>query len=249
MDILSLLGVLVATAAIILGQIIEGGHFNSLFSVSAFIIVIGGSLGAVLLQVSTVTFLRSLSMLRWLFLPPKIHWTAHVKKMCYWGDLARRDGILGLENIIPRENDHFTQKALQLLVDGREPAIIRHIMEVEIDLSEAAEMHAAKVYEAMGGYTPTLGILGAVMGLIHVMENLKDPNNLGQGIATAFVATVYGVGLANLFLVPASKKLQAYVRQFTMEKEMILEGIVLIAQGENPRNIAKRLASFDRSNA
>lgn len=247
MDVLSLLGIILAAIAIIFGQTLDGGHFSSLLNLPALLIVVGGSLGAVMLQVSVHTFSRSFGMLGWIFFPPQIQWALTIKKIARWSELARRDGILGLEEFISRESDPFTKKALQLLVDGREPATIRRALEVEIDTNESSEMQAAKVFEAMGGYTPTLGILGAVMGLIHVMENLSDPTNLGQGIATAFVATIYGVGLANLFLIPASKKLQQYVHQFSMEKEMILEGVVLIAQGENPRNLVSRLQSYDRS--
>lgn len=247
MDILSLLGILLAAVAIAFGQTLDGGHFSSLFNFPALLIVVGGSLGAVMLQVSLDTFKRSLAMIGWIFFPPQINWALNVKKITRWSEMARREGILGLEQIIARESEPFTKKALQLLVDGREPSIIRQVLEVDIDIRESSDMRAAKIYEAMGGYAPTLGILGAVMGLIHVMENLSDPNNLGQGIATAFVATIYGVGIANLFLIPASKKMQACVRQFSVEREMILEGIVLIAQGENPRNIASRLQSYDRS--
>ena len=164
-----------------------------------------------------------------------------------WSELSRKEGILRLEKLIERESDWFVKKALQLLVDGREPLVIRQALEVEIDTYEESQLAAAKVYEAMGGYTPTLGILGAVMGLIHVMENLSDPTNLGQGIATAFVATIYGVGLANLFLIPISRKLQSIVRQNSLEKEMFMEGMILIAQGENPRNVSARLQAYNRS--
>lgn len=247
MDVLSLLGAIVAVLAITFGQTLEGGHFSSLLNFPALLIVVGGTLGAIMIQVSSATFSRSLVMIGWIVFPPQFNWALNVKKIVRWSEMARREGILGLEHVISRETDPFTKKTLQLLVDGREPVTIRQVMEVEIDARENSDLQAAKVYEAMGGYTPTLGILGAVMGLIHVMENLSDPNNLGQGIATAFVATIYGVGLANLFLIPASKKMQTIVRQFSMEKEMILEGVVLIAQGENPRNIASRLQAFDRS--
>ncbi|MDX1810973.1 MAG: flagellar motor protein [Gammaproteobacteria bacterium] len=247
MDMLSLLGILVAVVALALGQTMDGGQFSSLFNIPALIIVLGGTLGAIMLQVSSETFKRSLQMINWVFVPPTFNFALNIKKIVRWSELARREGILGLESMINKEQDAFSQKALQLLVDGRDPATIRHILTADIDNHEFSDMRAAKVFEAMGGYTPTLGILGAVMGLIHVMENLSDPSNLGQGIATAFVATIYGVGLANLVFIPTSKKLQSYVEQHALEKEMLMEGMVLIAQGENPRNIASRLQSYDRS--
>lgn len=247
MDILSFLGIIVATLAVGLGQTLEGGHFGSLINLPALLIVVGGTLGAIMLQVSMPTFTRSISMLFWIISPPQFNRHVNIRKIVSWSEIARRDGILGLEQAINREADPFLKKALQLLVDGRDPVIIRQVLEIEIDIREELDLAAAKVYESMGGYTPTLGILGAVMGLIHVMENLSDPNNLGHGIATAFVATIYGVGLANLFLLPASRKLQSIIRQHSIEKEMITEGIILISHGENPRNVASRLQAFDVS--
>ncbi len=243
-DLLSLLGVIVAIGVVAFSQLFEGGQFTSLINLPALLIVVGGTLGAVMLQVSLPTFQRALRMLGWIFFPPTIHWKQNIQKLVTWSELARRDGILGLEQLISKETDPFMQKALGLLVDGRDPMVIRQVLEVEIDIREELELAAAKVYESMGGYTPTLGILGAVMGLIHVMENLSDPDNLGQGIATAFVATIYGVGLANLFLIPASRKLQTIIRQFSLEKEMIVEAMVMIAQGDNPHNVAAQLHAY-----
>ena len=152
--------------------------------------------------------------------------------------------MLGLEDILENETDSFLQKGLQLLVDGNEPDTIRHVMEVELDTREYKGIQAAKVFEAMGGYSPTIGIIGAVIGLIQVMQNLADPSRLGSGIATAFVATIYGVGLANLFLLPIASKLKTQVREQAQWHEMVIEGIISIADGENPRNIETKLYSF-----
>jgi len=151
--------------------------------------------------------------------------------------------LLGLESVSETEPDPFTRKGLRLLVDGSEPEVIRSILETEIEAREHRDIQAAKVFEGMGGYAPTLGILGAVLGLIHVMENLSDPSRLGPGIAVAFVATIYGVGLANLVLLPAANKLKSIAYARSRLREMITEGIVAIAQGENPRNIELRLQS------
>jgi chemotaxis protein MotA len=133
---------------------------------------------------------------------------------------------------------------MQLLVDGSEPEAIRATLEVELDNREQHDMLAAKVFEAMGGYAPTIGIIGAVMGLIHVMQNLADPGRLGSGIATAFVATIYGVGLANLFLLPFGSKMKTLAMRKSQYQEMVIEGIVAIAEGENPRNIESRLQGY-----
>jgi len=149
-----------------------------------------------------------------------------------------------LEAVVDKENDPFAKKGLQLLVDGNEPDVIRDCMDVEIATIEHKEMQAAKVYEAMGGYSPTIGIIGAVVGLIQVMQNLADPELLGAGIATAFVATIYGVGFANLLFLPVANKLKFQAYALIQEKEMVLEGIAAIAEGENPRNIELKLSGY-----
>ena len=168
-----------------------------------------------------------------------------IKKLVEWSIIARRDGLLGLENATQKEKDRFIRKGIELLVDGNEPEVIRNVLEVELDSRESLDIQATKVFEGMGGYAPTIGILGAVMGLIHVMQNLGDPEKLGGGIATAFVATIYGVGLANLFLLPFANKLKNQIAQRTMYLEMVIEGIVSIAEGENPRHIESKLQGYE----
>jgi len=245
MDVLSLLGALLAVVALFLAQTMEGGHFSSLINGPAFLIVFGGSLGAIMIQVPMDVFRRAVSMLHWIVFPPENTITKSKNLVVRWSEIARREGILGLEKVSYKKSDSFLQLAIQLLVDGREPDTIRSTLEIEIELEEEFDVLATKVYESIGGYTPTIGILGAVMGLIQVMENLSDPTHLGLGIATAFVATIYGVGLANLFFLPVSKKLLGHVKNRIREKEMIMEGMICIAQGENPRNIAVRLQAYD----
>ena len=246
MDILSIIGIILAFTAIIGGNLLEGGHTEQLFQLTAFLIVVGGTMGAVMLQTSIPVFLRALSMLRWIFFTPRVEIEGTIEKLVNWSQMSRREGLLALEEASEIEEDLFSRKGLQLLVDGNEPETIRDILETEIQLLENFELQAARVYEAMGGYSPTIGILGAVMGLIHVMNNLADPSKLGSGIATAFVATIYGVGLANLFLLPTAGKLKAVVQKQILQHEMMLEGIVNIAEGENPRNIESKLQSYLR---
>ena len=156
--------------------------------------------------------------------------------MVRWATTARREGLLGLEAVAEMEPDAFARRGLQLLVDGNEPEAIRSVLESESGLREQRDVDAAKFYESMGGYAPTIGIIGAVVGLIHVMGNLADPASVGPGIAVAFVATIYGVALANLFFLPIAGKLRSCVREAAQYREMIIEGIIAIADGENPRS-------------
>lgn len=246
MDILSIIGIILAFVAIVGGNMLEGGHTEQLFQLTAFLIVVGGTMGAVMLQTSFPVFLRAISMVRWVFITPVIDYEATVTKLVTWSQMSRREGLLALEDASEDEEDLFSRKGLQLLVDGNEPETIRDVLETEISVLESFELQAARVFEAMGGYSPTIGIIGAVMGLIHVMNNLADPSKLGAGIATAFVATIYGVGLANLFLLPMAGKLKAMVQKQMMQYEMTMEGIVGIAEGENPRNIESKLQSYLR---
>ncbi|NOX09875.1 MAG: flagellar motor protein [Gammaproteobacteria bacterium] len=244
MDILSVIGIILAFGAIIGGNFLEGGHLSGLLQLTAFLIVGGGTVGAIMLQVSMPVFLRSMQMLSWIIIPPKLDQQDTVDKIVDWSNIARKEGLLGLEGIIEDENDAFARKGVQMLVDGNEPESIRGILEIDIDVVEHNDTQAAKVYEGMGGYAPTIGIIGAVMGLIHVMNNLADPAKLGGGIAVAFVATIYGVGLANLFFLPIASKLKSHVHYQTSLREMMLEGIVAIAEGENPRNIEIKLQGY-----
>jgi len=244
MDILSIVGIVIAFVAILTGSVLEGGHLGQLFQLTAFVIVVGGTVGAVLLQTSLPVFWRAMVIVRWVFVTPKIDLISTVDKIVNWSHLSRREGLLALEEASESETDLFSRKGLQMLVDGNEPETIRDIMETEINIVEQHDLQAAKMFESMGGYSPTIGILGAVLGLIHVMNNLADPEKLGSGIATAFVATIYGVGLANLIFLPMAGKLKAQVKQQSIQYEMMLVGIVSIAEGENPRSLQAKLQSY-----
>jgi len=244
MDILSIIGIIVGVGAILLGQFIEGGHIGSLLNGPAILIVGGGTIGAVMLQTPLKIFARSMRMLIWMFVPPRSDPEQTMMAIVDWSKITRKEGLLGLERLVEEEPEPFARKGLQLLVDGNEPEVIRNSLEVELYARESQDTEAAKVYEGMGGYSPTIGIIGAVMGLIHVMGNLADPSQLGGGIAVAFVATIYGVGLANLIFLPIANKLKLLVKQRSMHHEMTIEGLVAIAEGENPTNIQSRLEGY-----
>ena len=244
MDVLSLIGVILAFIAIIGGNYLEGGHAGALLNGPAALIVIGGTLGAAFLQTPLPALKRASVIVRWIILPPAIDMLGGINQVVTWSMKARKEGLLGLESIADAEADPYARKGLQLLVDGAEPEAIRSILEVDLYTQESRDLQAAKMFESMGGYAPTIGIIGAVMGLIHVMGNLADPSQLGSGIAVAFVATIYGVSFANLLLLPIGNKLKTLVLQQSRYREMLLEGILSIAEGENPRAIEMKLQGF-----
>jgi chemotaxis protein MotA len=244
MDPLSLLGLFVGFAAILFGQHLEGGNLSSLLNGPAMLIVLGGTIGAIMVQSPLPIFMRAMRILSWVFVPPLQPVHEAIERIVGWSQIARQEGLLGLESLADDELDAFAQKGLQLLVDGSEPDTIRQTLEVDLNARENRDIQAAKVFEGMGGYSPTIGIIGAVMGLIHVMGNLADPSKLGGGIAVAFVATIYGVVLANLIFLPTANKLKSVVGEQSRFREMLIEGIVAIAEGENPRNIEVRLLGY-----
>ncbi|MBC7781540.1 MAG: flagellar motor protein [Proteobacteria bacterium] len=244
MDRISIAGLALGLTAIIGGLVLEGGHPASLLQLTAFLVVVGGTAGAVMLQSSSEQFSDALRLARWVFRPPPYEPKKLIARVTGWSQVARRSGLLALESAIDATRQPFERKGLQLLVDGAEPNVLRDALELEINAFEARHRAAAKVWEAAGGYAPTVGILGAVMGLIQVMENLTDPARLGAGIAVAFVATIYGVGLANLVFLPIANKIKALVAREVTWREMLIEGLVGIANGENPRAIEIRLQGY-----
>lgn len=244
MDRISIAGLALALGAIIGGLMLEGGHPASLLQVTAFLVVVGGTTGAVMLQSSAEQFSDAMRLGLWVFKPPVHEPKRLIARVSGWSQTARRGGLLALETAIDVSREPFERKGLQLLVDGAEPDVLREALELEINAFEARHRAAARVWEAAGGYAPTVGILGAVMGLIQVMENLTDPAKLGAGIAVAFVATIYGVGLANLVFLPIANKIKSLVARELSMREMLIEGLVGIANGENPRSIEIRLQGY-----
>ncbi|MDQ7988988.1 MAG: flagellar motor protein [Candidatus Dactylopiibacterium sp.] len=244
MDLISIVGLALGLLAIIVGQVLEGGHLGSLIQPTAFLIVIGGTAGAVMLQSPWRTFRDGLRMLAWVFRPPLPEQRQIIADVVAWSGVARKEGLLVLESRIGGMRDPFVKKGLQLLVDGVEPDRLREVLEVDIANWEHDLKLSSRIWESAGGYAPTIGILGAVMGLIHVMENLSDPSKLGAGIAVAFVATIYGVGAANLIFLPVAKKLHATIAQLVATREMIVDGLMGIAHGDNPRLIEARLEGY-----
>ncbi|HEX6999666.1 MAG TPA: flagellar motor protein [Gammaproteobacteria bacterium] len=246
MDILSLLGVVLGLVAILGGSVLKGSGLVALWNPAAFLIVIVGTFGAVLVQVRLQVFLHGMRLLRWVFLPPAGNGEQTLAKVIQWSHVARRDGLLALEPIAKQEPDDFVRKGMQLLVDGAEPETIRHVLEVELHSREEFDRQGARVFESFGVYAPTLGIVGAVMGLIAVMHNLADPSKLGSGIAAAFVATIYGVASANLLFLPVANKLRGAIERNSVQRELVIDGLLSIARGENPRSIETRLRSYLR---
>ncbi len=244
MDKLSIAGLVVAILAIYLGFSIEGGAISALFHLPAFIIVFGGTVGAVMLQSSKVQFFHAISLLKWILYPPRYDMEKGIDDIVSWAEQARESGYLVLEDIALDEEDQYINKGLNLLVDGIEIDKFRTLLELDLDLYREHNLRSANVFEAMGGYSPTIGILGAVLGLIQAMGHLSQPDLLGPSIATAFIATIYGVGFANLFYLPIANKLKAIVHQQTMYREMIAEGLIAIAHAENPHAIEYKLSAF-----
>jgi chemotaxis protein MotA len=244
MDRGSLIGLGLGVAAILGGQAMDGGHIALFLQPTAFVIVVLGTLAAVLLHYPLPVFVQGVRMARWVFRPPASEATTLIRRVVQWSHTARQDGMLALEKHVNMTHDPFQKTGLQLLVDGADADKLRETLDVQIVNFETAERQAARVWEAAGGYAPTLGILGAVMGLIHVMENLSDPSKLGSGIAVAFVATIYGVGLANLVFLPIANKIKFTIARRVSEREIICDGLMGIAQGDNPRIIEARLKGY-----
>lgn len=244
MDILTVVGVVVGVTALVGGQALEGGDVHSILQFTAAIIVLGGTMGAVMVQFTLPKFLEAMKLGLEAIKSPNNHAIFYIEKIVEYANLVRKQGILALEQKIKEVKDPFFKKGLQLLLDGTEPRLLREILEVELSFGEEHYAMAAKLFESAGGYCPTFGILGAVMGLIHVMENLADPTKLGSGIATAFVATVYGVFTANLIFLPVAGKLKIRNRMEGITRELIIEGLMSIAAGENPRITREKLEGF-----
>lgn len=244
MDILSIVGLVLAVNAVLLGAVLRGAGLAALISLEAFMVVGVGTIAATCIQTPLPVMKHALKIFPWIVRPPARDGRAIITKIVDWSNTARKQGLLGLEPLIARETDAFMQKALQLVVDGSEPEAISNAMYVELSMREHTDIAAAKMFEGAGIYSPTLGIIGAVLGLMAVLQNLTDPAKLGAGIASAFTATIYGISLANLFFLPVASKLKGIVHRQTQFREMIIDGMMCIAQGENPRAIEAKLQGY-----
>ncbi|MDO9103249.1 MAG: flagellar motor protein [Candidatus Nitrotoga sp.] len=244
MDKLSLVGLLLGIGGILGGQLLEGGELSILFQGAAFLIVFGGTLGAVMLQSPLNVFVTGIQMGRWVFVTPQLSPQKLINQITAWSRLAHKDGMLVLEPQIARSSDSFVKKGLQMLVDGNSAEKIREVLEIDNHTYEQLQFQSARVWESAAGYAPTIGILGAVLGLIHVMQSLGEPSKLGAGIAVAFISTIYGVALANLVFLPMANKLKMLILQQVVMREILVDGLTAIASGENPRFIESKLQGF-----
>jgi chemotaxis protein MotA len=243
-DILSLLGAPIGLGLILAGQAIEGGSVRTLLQLPAALVVIGGTLGAVLLSFGTADVRAAFRSLRTAYIDALEPAQMVIARVLAYSTRARRTGVLSLEPDLDSEPDPFLRRALSMAVDGATQAEIRHTLEVEMDARAEEEEIPSRVFEAAGGYAPTIGILGAVIGLIHVMENLADPSKLGSGIAVAFVATIYGVGSANLLFLPIASRLRQRAEAAARRRELLIDAALAIQEGVNPRLIEQRLSGF-----
>lgn len=244
MDKGTVAGILLAIGGIIAGLLLEGGNLGQILQPTAAMIVFGGTLGAILIQFPLRVVIASFKGLaRVLFVRGKEAQTV-IAQLIQFANKARRQGIVSLDDEIETINEPFLKKALMLAVDGTEPELLRKMMELELDNQSEEEERVPQVFESAGGFSPTIGIIGAVMGLIQVMQHMDKIEEVGRGIAVAFVATIYGVGAANLFFLPAAGKLKIRIRQSQVMKEMMLEGVVSILEGMNPRMLEMKLFGF-----
>lgn len=244
MDRTGIPGIVLGLGAIVIGLLWEGGSILSLLEAPAFIIVFGGTLGAVLLQTPYSIFQDALRRIVFVIKPPQYPFNQMYDRLLYWSESSRQHGLLYLENELDMEPDPFVKKGLTLLVDGASRELIQDTLDMHATLEREKALRACRVYESMGGYSPTIGIIGAVLGLMQAMTVLDSPDQLGAGIATAFVATIYGVGFANLIYLPVANKLRFYVHIESDYREMVTEGLLAIHEGENPRNLRLKLQAF-----
>jgi chemotaxis protein MotA len=243
-DFASILGLVVALGGIIGGLVLEGGKVSDVTQVTAAIIVLGGTLGAVMVTSPMAALLGAVKSLKKVFFEETVHPEAAVEEIIGYATKARKSSIISLEEDLDKIPDPFLRKALSLAVDGTDLKELRTMMEMELTQAEKHAEADAKVFEAAGGYSPTIGIIGAVMGLIQVMKHLENIEEVGRGIAVAFVATVYGVAVANLFFLPAASKIKARIHNDVSAKELMLEGVISIVEGMNPKLIRVKLEAF-----
>ena len=248
-DLATIAGLFIALGGILGGLVLEGGRITDIAQVTAVMIVLGGTVGAVMITTPLRVLMGAVKRLGSVFFEHSHSPAEIIEEIIGYASKARRNSIVSLESDLEKISDPFLQKALGLAVDGTDLNALRSMMELDIALEEKASEAEAKVYEAAGGYAPTIGIIGAVLGLIQVMKHLENIDEVGRGIAVAFVATVYGVGSANLFFLPAANKLKARANQALHTKELMLEGVSSIVEGLNPKLIRVKLEAFAKESA
>jgi chemotaxis protein MotA len=244
-----LIGIAFALFAILVGNALEGGHMGSMVGGPAALIVLGGTIGAVIVQFPGSTLFAAVRAAGGAFKKSAVNPAKLVDEIVDYANRARRDGILALEKVAGTSSHPFLGKALTMAIDGADSASLRQTMEIAIGQHEEHGEDAAKVFEAMGGYSPTVGIIGAVLGLIHVMSNLSDIGAVGHGIAAAFVATIYGVAVANILFLPFSGRIKLKVRDEVQGMELMLTGVLAIQEGMNPKLVRERLSEFLHNHA
>lgn len=244
MDLASIIGFILGVGGIMFGNILQGSTLMQLIDPIGFVIVILGTAGATIAGNSMETLKRAMISAKEVIFFKKIDYENTISELINYAAKARKNGVLALESDIDTSSDSFIKKALSLVVDGIDPHVVTEIMGTELSNIEDAGDESVKIFEQAGGYSPTLGIIGAVIGLIHVMQHLNEPNRLGAGIAVAFTATLYGLAFANTILFPISSKLKSNLRTKVLRNELILMGIESIQNGENPRLIEEKLKSF-----
>jgi len=237
-------GVALGLGGIVGGLLLEGGRLSQVLQPTAALIVFGGTTGAVLIQFPLPVVLEAVRRLGDVFMPRRHDPAAMVQELVRYANQARRKGIVSLDEELEKIKEPFLKKSLQLAVDGTEPQELRSMMELELQNKADLEERIPQVFESAGGFSPTIGIIGAVLGLIQVMQHLDKIDEVGRGIAVAFVATIYGVSAANLFLLPVAGKLRIRIREEEVLKEMTLEGVISLLEGMNPRMVEARLLGF-----
>jgi len=240
----SLGGIALAVCGILAGLLLEGGNLGQVLQPTAAMIVLGGTIGAVMLQFPLATILAAFRSLVRVFLERKKDGQAVIRDIVGFAQKARKEGIVSLDRDLEKIDEPFLKKSLMLAIDGTEPQELRKMMELELQNREEQEEKIPMVFESAGGFSPTIGIIGAVLGLIQVMQHLDKMDEVGRGIAVAFVATIYGVGVANIIFLPSAGKLKIRIRQDQIAREMMLEGVVSILEGLNPRMVETKLKSF-----
>jgi chemotaxis protein MotA len=237
-------GLFLAFAGIVAGLMLEGGRIGQILQPTAAMIVFGGTIGAVMVQFPLAVVLQAARRMTHVFFEKTPEAQALVKTMVGYATKARRNGIVSLDAELEKIRDPFLKKSLTLAVDGTEPEELRKMMEVELENQAERDEKIPQVLESAGGFAPTIGIIGAILGLIQVMQHLDNINEVGKGIAVAFVATIYGVGSANLLFLPSAGKLKIRLREEQLLREMTLEGVIAILEGMNPRMVETRLLGF-----